>query len=67
MNRISLPMKDASNLLDDVKAYFREPDELKRNELLAKQAHIMSQYLPGDQRVGLAEMREIFFNFRDVK
>jgi hypothetical protein len=65
---IELPPKVARAFMADLAAYYAEADEHKRNEIAARQRHILSDYLPRRAaRLRVSDVRAMFDQMRAQK
>jgi hypothetical protein len=53
-------MKVAKAFVKDMKAYFAETNGIKRDEIAARQAWLLQEYMRGQRKVRLNEVKELF-------
>jgi hypothetical protein len=60
MNLLDLPPKVARRFLEDLRAYHTEPDGIKRDEIAARQRHILAEYMPlRAKKLRLVDIKEL--------
>jgi hypothetical protein len=65
---IDLPPDIARAFMADLAAYYAEPNEHKRNEIAARQRHILSDYLPPRaKRLRVSDIKAMFDQMRGAK
>lgn len=58
---IELPPEVASRFLEDMRAYFAEPNLVKRDEIAARQMHVLRKYQgPREKPVRIPDVMEMF-------
>jgi hypothetical protein len=63
---LELPPDVARRFLEDMRAFFAEKNGIKRDEIAARQLHVLRGYQPpGEKRLRLFEMKEMFLQMRD--
>lgn len=63
---IELPPEVARKFVEDMRAYLKEPSELKRDVIAARQMHILNEHArPGDKPVRIPDVREMFERMRN--
>jgi hypothetical protein len=62
-NPLDLPMEVAKNFIRDMRAYFVEPNSVKRDEIAARQLHALRQHYSGKLR--LVDVIEMSVQMRD--
>ncbi|MBO4228375.1 hypothetical protein [Bradyrhizobium neotropicale] len=60
-----LPPEVAHAFMADMRAYFAEPNEHKRNEIAARQMHILNQHRPRRaKRLWISDIKTMFEQMR---
>ncbi|MGY3615641.1 hypothetical protein [Bradyrhizobium sp. USDA 10063] len=60
-----LPPEVARAFMEDLRAYFDEPNEHKRNEIAARQMHVLNQYRPRRaKRLWISDIKAMFQQMR---
>ena len=63
---LDLPMDVAKNFVRDMRAYFAEPNNIKRDEIAARQLHALRQHQgPRDKKLRLSDVIEMFVQMKD--
>ncbi|MFB9268636.1 hypothetical protein ACFFWD_36900 [Bradyrhizobium erythrophlei] len=63
---IDLPPSVAQRFMVDMWAYFAETDPLKRDEIAARQLHVLNDYRSQrEPRLRLSDIKEMFAQVRD--
>jgi len=63
---ISLPPEVAKEFVADMRAFFAEPDPIKRDEIVARQLRALRPCSPRTMRkLRLADVHEMFLQMRD--
>jgi hypothetical protein len=63
---IELPPDVARRFLEDMRAFFAEKNGSKRDEIAARQLQVLRGYQPpGEKRLRLFEVKEMFLQMRD--
>jgi hypothetical protein len=63
---LELPPDVARRFLEDMRAFFAEKNGIKRDEIAARQLQVLRGYQPpGEKRLRLFEVKEIFLQMRD--
>jgi hypothetical protein len=58
---VDIPPNAAKAFMRDLKAFFKEPDPHKRDEIAARQMHSLWEHQrPGDRRVNILDVKELF-------
>jgi hypothetical protein len=60
---LDLPPAAARRFVEDMRAYFAETNLIKRDEIAARQLHVLRNYYVGKLR--LADVQEMFLQMRD--
>ncbi len=63
LKQIEPPAAVARRFVDDLRAYFAEPNAIKRDEIAARQLHALKQHYRGKLR--LFDVKEMFEQLRD--
>jgi hypothetical protein len=63
---IELPAAVARRFIDDMHAYFAEPNGIKRDEIAARQLHNLNQHQrPRGRKIRLTDVKEMFAQMKD--
>jgi hypothetical protein len=63
---IELPPAVAKAFFDDMKAFFAEPDAIRRDAIAARQLHALRPYTsPRSKKLRLSDVHEMFLKMRD--
>jgi hypothetical protein len=63
---IEAPPAVARRVAEDMRAYFAEKNAIKRDEIAARQLHVLRGYQrPGEKRLRLTDVKEMFMQMRD--
>jgi len=63
---LELPPEVAEALVADMRAFFAEPNLIKRDEIAARQMHVLRQYQgPRERPVRVPDIMEMFRQMRD--
>jgi hypothetical protein len=63
---LELPPEVARRFFEDMRAFHREPNPIKRDEIAARQLHALRGYLrPRDKKRRLSDVKELFEQMRD--
>jgi hypothetical protein len=63
---LELPLKVARRLFENMRAFDRERNLIKRDEIAARQLHVLAGYLrPRDRKLRLSDVNELFLQMRD--
>ena len=61
-----VPPEVALRFFEDMRAFHREPNPIKRDEIAARQLHTLRGYLkPSDRKLRLSDVKELFERMRD--
>jgi hypothetical protein len=60
---IDVPAAVALAFVEDMRAFFAEPDAIKRDEIAARQLHALNQHYAGKLR--LHDVKEMFLEMKD--
>ena len=60
-----IPPAVARAFLQDMRAFFAAETELKRDEIAARQRHILLEHMPPKSRLRISEVRELFQRMHD--
>jgi hypothetical protein len=65
---LELPPGVARRFFEDMRAFHREPNPIKRDEIAARQLDALRGYLrPRDKKLRLSDVKEIFEQMRDFR
>jgi hypothetical protein len=65
--QLELPPEVAHAFVEDTRAYFAEPNAVKRDEIAAHQLHVLRAYQrPREKKLRLSDVKEIFEQMRDL-
>jgi hypothetical protein len=63
---LELPVAVAKAFVRDMRAYFAEQNELKRDEIAARQLHALNEFRrPRDKKLRLADVKAMFLEMRN--
>jgi hypothetical protein len=63
---LELPPEIARRFFEDMRAFQREPNPIKRDEIAARQLEALRGYLrPRDRKLRLSDVKELFEQMRD--
>jgi hypothetical protein len=63
---LELPPDVARRFAEDMRAFFAEKNGVKRDEIAARQLHVLRGYQrQGEKRLRLFEVKEMFLRMRD--
>jgi hypothetical protein len=63
---LNVPPEIAQRFVDDMRAYFAEPNRIKREEIVVRQLSALRQHLrPSDPDLDLIHIEELFDLMRD--
>jgi hypothetical protein len=62
---IELPPAAARRFVEDMRAFFKETNQIKQEEIAARQLHALRHYYVGQLR--LTDVKEMFLQMRDVR
>jgi hypothetical protein len=63
---LELPPEVARRFFEDMRAFHRERNPIKRDEIAARQLHTLSGYLrPRERKLRLSDVKELFEQMRD--
>jgi hypothetical protein len=63
---IELPPEVARRFVEDMDAFFAEPNAIKRDEIAARQLHALREHRrPRDPKLRLSDVKELFERMRD--
>ena len=61
-----LPMEVAKAFVKDMRAYFAEPNAIKRDEIAARQLHALREYQgPREKKLRVHDVKEMFEQMKD--
>lgn len=61
---MELPLEVSKSFTGDMRAYLKEPNQIKRDEIAIRQLHALSPYC-GSKKLRLSEVKEMFLQMRD--
>jgi hypothetical protein len=62
---LELPPEVARRFFEDMRAFHREPNPIKRDEIAARQLHALGEYRrPRDRKLRLSDVKELFEQMR---
>ena len=65
--RLEVPPDVAKAFLTDMRAYHAEPNAIKRDEIAARQAWLINQYLrPNDKDLQTNDVHDMFERMKDL-
>ena len=63
---LELPPDVARRFVQDMRDFFAEKNGIKRDEIAARQLHVLRGYQqPGEKRLRLFDVKEMFLQMRD--
>jgi hypothetical protein len=63
---LDLPPKVARQFVEDMRAFYRESNAIKRDEIAARQLHALNEHRrPRDPRLRLFDVKEMFKMMRE--
>ena len=63
---LELPPEVARRFFEDMRAFHRERNPIKRDDIAARQLHALSGHLrPRDRKLRLSDVKELFEQMRD--
>ena len=62
---LDLPMQVAQAFVKDMKAYFAEPNAIRRDEIASRQAWLLQQHGSSKNKLRTHEVVEMFYALRD--
>jgi hypothetical protein len=63
--QLELPLEVARRSFEDMRAFHRERNPIKRDEIAARQLHALQGYMPRDRKLRLSDIKELFEQMRD--
>jgi hypothetical protein len=64
--KLELPPEVARCFVEDMDAFFAEPEAIKRDEIAARQLHALREHRnPRDPKLRLSDVKELFEQMRD--
>ena len=60
---LDLPMEIAKTFIKDMRAFHAEPNSIRRDEIAARQLHVLKQHHAGKLR--LSDVKEMFLQMKD--
>jgi hypothetical protein len=62
---IELPPAVARRFMEDLRAYHNEKRAIKRDEIAARQRHLLLEHMPARTKLRLTDVKEMFLRTRD--
>jgi hypothetical protein len=63
---IEIPPADARSFVEDMRAYHAAKDTIKRDEIAARQAWLLSEHLgPRETKLRVIDVKQMFVQMRD--
>ena len=63
---LELPPEVARRFFEDMRAFHREPNPIKRDEIAARQLHALREYqAPREKKLRLSDVKEMFQRMKD--
>ena len=63
---LDLPMEVAKQFAKDMRRYFAEQNTIKRDEIAARQLHVLNDYRwPGTKKLRLQDVKKMFVEMRE--
>jgi len=59
------PPEVARRFFEDMSAFHRARNPVKRDEIAARQLHALQGYMPRDRKLRLSDIKELFEQMRD--
>ena len=63
--QLELPPKVAQAFVRDMRAFFKAKDQLKQDEIAARQCFALQRYVPRGTKLRLSNVKEMFLNLKD--
>jgi len=64
--RVILPPSVAASFVRDMRAFLAEPLAIKRDEIAARQLHVLERFrLPGERELRASDVKEMFLQMKD--
>lgn len=64
--RVILPPSAVAGFVRDMRAYFAEPDAIKRDKIAARQLHVLENFrLPLERDLQLSDVKQMFVEAKD--
>jgi hypothetical protein len=65
---LEVPPEVARRFFEDMSAFHREPNPIKRDEIASRQLHTLREYRrPRDRKLRLSDVKELFAQMRDFR
>jgi hypothetical protein len=62
---IELPPAVARRFVEDMHAYLAEKSAIKRDEIAARQRHLLLEHMPVKTKLRLTDVKQMFLQMRD--
>jgi len=62
---IELPPEVARRFMEDLRAFFAEKNQIKRDGIEARQRHLLLEHMPAKTKLRLTDVIEMFVQMRD--
>jgi hypothetical protein len=62
---IELPQAVAKAFVRDMKAFFKAKNQLKQDEIAARQCWVLQQHVPRGTKLRLSDVKEMFLQMKD--
>jgi hypothetical protein len=63
--QLELPPQVAKAFVKDMQAYFKAKNQLKQDEIAARQCWVLQQHVPRGSKLRLSDVKEMFLQMRD--
>jgi len=60
------PPEVARRFFEDMRAFHRERNPIKRDEIAARQLHALQGHMPRDRKLRLSDIKELFEQMREM-
>lgn len=61
-----MPPDVARAFIADLRAYFREPCELKRDDIAARQRDVLAEHMPRQRDLRVEDVKELFGRLKGI-
>ena len=65
MKKLDLPPDVARSFVEDMRAYFAEPNAIKRDEIAGRQLRALRRYTPRWKKLRITDVIEMFVEMKD--
>jgi len=62
---IELPPGVAQRFVEDMRTYFAEKNQIKRDGIAARQRHLLLEHMPAKTKLRLIDVKEMFVQMKD--